>query len=482
MSRPLRVLAICHEDIDYVLGGMGMHVRELYRFMARRDDVEIDLLNGGIGQGSQVYNGFTRHFPSCLTTWKPRCEGMTAVLLQDYLLLKTFQRLLAEGRRWDVVHAHEWGSLNVAWACREALGVPLVGTMHLCMTHLTHHGDGGEERRAPERDPLDRIIAELAPDDAAVVNGLRAAARHPSDQLSEFALNQEARLVVESDETILCSQAYVDLARKTFLSDVIGKRYNLIYNGIDPEVWHPRAGDPSRARAKHGIKSNRPIALYVGRIATMKGVVPLLDAIEAVDTGYLVVMAGAINATTQAEADQWSVTKRIRALQAKYPERLKWVDYQYGQDLKDLYALANVGLMPSTHEPFGLVALEFMAMGVPLICTEVDGLGEIVAPLGDHGDEYAMIIPAACSEAIVEALDVLQDRNVRRELIDLGLRRIRDFSWPSIVDQTVQVYRDAIRRVNNGKAEAQQKSSSNRSPAGGGVQSREQPECADSLG
>lgn len=173
----------------------------------------------------------------------------------------------------------------------------------------------------------------------------------------------------------------------------------------------------------------------------MKGIEPLLEAIEQEDTGYLTLLVGAVNANSKEEADAWGITKRIKALQEAHPERLRWLDYQTGQDLKDLYACATIGLMPSIHEPFGIVALEMMAMGIPLISTEVDGLGEIVA---DGSNEYSMIIPPNRPDHILQAMKILKAEDVRLELRELGLKRVKDFSWEEVAAKTVDVYRQAI--------------------------------------
>ena len=68
----IRVLAICMEDPVRILGGMGRHIRELYRVMSQRDDVEIDLLTDGEGDGPVNYMDYTKHHADKLLCWKPR--------------------------------------------------------------------------------------------------------------------------------------------------------------------------------------------------------------------------------------------------------------------------------------------------------------------------------------------------------------------------------------------------------------------------
>lgn len=412
MTDKLRVLAICHEDPAWILGGMGMHVRELYRAMAERDDVEIDLLTSGPGEGSAEYLGYTRHLSDKLVCRKPIGPNMNAYRLADWQLAKTLAKLLAEGRRWDVVHAHEWNSVELGRMARDALQIPLVGTMHLCLTRLSMY----------EECPTD----------------------NPGSAVSEewlFMLQQEAHLVVDSDELILCSRAYERMARELFMTR---RPIQVIYNGIRTEEWNPSAGSGNRARATHNLPP-RPIALYVGRVADMKGVRPLLSALEERDTGYCCVLVGEVNADTPEQVECWEVTKRIKALQAAHPERLRWVQFQHGGALKDLYAAAQVGLVPSIHEPFGIVALEHMAMGVPLITTEVDGLGEIV--VDENGEEYSLIVPPNDPGALLEALRLLEDKDSRDELRALGLRRVEAFNWADVAGQTVSVYKRAVRRT-----------------------------------
>lgn len=408
----IRVLAICNEDPKWILGGMGMHVRELYRTMAERDDMQVDLLTQS-PEDDGLYLGVNKFVADRLVCYKPPHPGMSGLLITDIQMLKTVLRLYAEGRRWDVIHAHEWGAQQVARAVRDSLDLPLVSTMHLCITKLAQLEALDDQEAAPQPPPEDNV----------------------------YLMTQEGKLIGESDELIMCSRAYGRLAREVFLSD---REVNVIYNGVRCDEWHPGAGNAARARSKHGL-NGRPIALFVGRIATMKGIVEVLDAVEAEDTGHTVVLAGEVNANNEEQKEGWDVTQRIRRLEKELPERFRWVGFQHGQDLKDLYAAAQVGLMPSTHEPFGIVALEAMAMGLPLITTDVDGLGEIVTD--SEGGEYALIIQPKSGQQIVEGLKLLGgSEELRMELSELGRKRAHDFDWHVAVDQTVGVYRRVIDR------------------------------------
>lgn len=404
----MRVLAICYEDPSRILGGMGMHVRELYREMAKIDGVEIDLLVDGEKEGSIEYLGYTKHYSDKLVCWKPRKPDFACLAMLDIQMAKTLARLLAEGRRWDVVHCHEWNTVQIARMARDALGAPLVGTMHLCLSRLSQVENG-------EFNVRDMREADL------------------------YMMQQEGHLVSDPDQFILCSNSYVEVVRNQFMTS---RPINMIYNGVDLTEWCPGAGRATVAREKHGLSRDRPIALYVGRVATMKGIQHLITRSADVDDGWQIVVAGEVNANSEEEADQWDITKRLKSHAKLCPHRFKWLGFQHGRDLKDLYAAADAVIMPSIHEPFGIVALEAMAMGTPLISTEVDGLREVV--VGDDGEEYAMIIPHGKPSAIGAALDVLKDAGVRDTLRKLGLERARHFSWSEAARKTVSVYRDAI--------------------------------------
>ena len=410
----MKILAICQEDPEYILGGMGRHVQKLFQAMAKRGDVEIDLLVNGPDEGPKDYFGYTKHHSDKLVCWKPREPNMSSLLMSDIQSMRTVAKLLATEKRWDLVHVHEWNSIQVARLVRDALDIPMVATMHLCISKLMQGIDLPPSMRA-------KGVPEYSEADL-------------------YLMQQEGNLIVDSDELILCSFAYERIIREVFMTD---RQINIIYNGIDSDEWKRNIKTARKVRAKFDIP-NRPIALFVGRIADMKGIRPLLHAIRRWDSGYCTILVGDVNANSEEDREQWDVTHKIRDTIKKYPDRLQWINFQEDKVLKGLYSLAEIGVMPSTHEPFGIVALEFMSMGVPLVCTEVDGLREIVV---DRDEKYAMIIEPNDPGQIHKAMNFLRkNEEARKELKKLGLRRVRKFNWDVPASETVNVYKKVLRR------------------------------------
>lgn len=384
----MRVLSIVMEDPEVMIGGRGTHVKELYRAMAERGDVEIDLLTNGPGD-SKMYMGYMKHPSDKLMAWKPPQPDITALFATDTQMFRKVMQLMASGKSWDIVHVHDWDTVQVGRAVRDALGIPVVGSLHLCMTSFW---DG-------------RVSQEIL-----------------------YTMQMEGHLVVDSDRIITCSHSYAKTLQELFLTD---RPIDVVYNGIRMDEWEKR--DVPRL-------GTRPVCLFVGRVAEMKGIREIIEVLEGEDTGYRFIIAGEVNADTEEQRAAWDVTQSLERIQKEHPSRLSWVGFQSHEKLKNLYSLADVVLMPSTHEPFGIVAIEAMAMGVPLIATEVDGLGEIVQ---DERGEYAMIIRPTPGD-IRAALEELKDESKRRELIALGLKRAKDFTWERAASQVIDVYKETL--------------------------------------
>lgn len=453
------MLAICAEDPDKISGGMGRAVGELNRALAKRDDVEVDLLTIGPasidGRGNArpfvEFQGFRKWTFDTLIPQKPRSPSIRAVLQVDVLWMSRLLEMVHSGYRWDVLHANEWSSMQVAQIASRVLGIPIVSTMHLCLTSLW---DLDKPMKVPRR--TKKLLTEYR--EAQTPENVEPLTKKQRKEFREISVvqkaanfeadlwisNQEGKLCVETEELILCSHAYCEIAETYFhINSILGKSPFMIPNGIDLGAWHPGAGDAYRARETHDKIGWRPIALFAGRIATMKGISYLLQAVTDEDTGYQIVLAGDVNADIGEE--DWYVTQWIRALEAKYPNRLAWVGFQHDQELKDLYAAAECAIVPSITDPYNIVLDELWGSGVPAIATDVDGMGERVRD--EEGEEYALIIPPRDSKAIRKALHEMKDEKVRDHWRAQGLKRVQDprFNWDQIAEQVTEVYRQTIR-------------------------------------
>jgi len=378
----MNILMVCMEDPWDILGGRGVAVREMSQALAKQGH-EVTVACSG-EKGGKI-KGVRKVVSDKLICWKPRNANVSSLLAMDVQMFRSIAKLLATGERWDVVHVHDWDAVQTGRCIRDALEIPMVGSLHLSMTYLNRDGQ------------------------ATITDDLL------------YCMQQEAHLVADSDALIVSSAAYADLVRRHFM---VERKVDVVPNGIDTKWWKAN-GTP---RAEN-------LALFVGRIAEMKGVREILEAVEA-GTDYMVWLVGEVNANTEEEKESWPLTRKIRALEAE--GKLSWMGFKDHKELRKLYSMATVGLMPSVHEPFGIAALEHMAMGVPLISSERGGLREIV--VDKQGAEYALIIEPD-PQQIRAALEMCKDEGVRKSLSAAGVKRAREFSWPAAAEKLVEIYR-----------------------------------------
>jgi D-inositol-3-phosphate glycosyltransferase len=243
----------------------------------------------------------------------------------------------------EAVHANYWLSGIAGHAIKHRLDLPLVSTFHT----------------------LDRVKAEMSPEEVeAEEPGRRASAEAAVIECSDALL---ASCTVEADQLIE-------------LYGAVPSRIEIVAPGVDHAFFSP--GDPGQARRALGLDPRGPLLLFVGRIQPLKGAdvgVRTLAALaeRGVPDAQLVVVGGPSGPHGTAEL------LRLRAIATALGvgERVRFVEPQPHELLSSWYRAADVCLVPSRSESFGLVALEAAACGTPVVASAVGGLTTLI----DHG-------------------------------------------------------------------------------------------------
>ncbi|HEY8217884.1 MAG TPA: glycosyltransferase [Acidimicrobiia bacterium] len=264
---------------------------------------------------------------------------------------------LIEDPGFDALHANYWISGAVGHRLKHELDLPLVTTFHtLGLTKVTI----GVDDDAAERVQVEREVVAC------------------SDQLTASTADERAELVGHYDAE--------------------PGRVEVIPPGVDHGAFFP--ADATAARRRLHLPVDGPVLLFVGRIQPLKGADLALECVaELGEPVTLVVVGGPSGAEGPAELD------RLHELACTLgiSERVRWVRPQPHEALADWYRAADVCLVPSRSESFGLVALEAAACGTPVVAANVGGLRSLVAD-GETGFLVDVRTPSAFAAPVAELL------------------------------------------------------------------------------
>jgi glycosyltransferase involved in cell wall biosynthesis len=232
-------------------------------------------------------------------------------------------------------------------------------------------------------------------------------------------INRVLRDVLETASfiTACSSDTLADVER--FSGKPFGDRARTVYNGIRLDEF-----------ASGGVYSHpRPYVLGIGRMVPQKGFDVLIEAFARADLRDCdLLLAG--------DGDSRADLERL-ASQTGAADRIRFVGRADRPMAVSLFKGCDIFVLPSRMEPQGIVNLEAMAAGKPVIASRVGGVPEIVLE-----DETGLLVPAGDVNALADALKRLApDRELRARMGAAGERRAQEFSWPAIADQYVQIYR-----------------------------------------
>ncbi len=388
-------------------GGMNVYVRDLSRELSRRG-IQVDVFTRSqdpcqprvrheLGPCARVI-----HIPAGPERFLP--PDAQIPYTEDFA-----QGVLAfaqeEGSRYDVIHSHYWLSGMVAEHLRRAWRAPVVHMFHT-LGYMKNQIARTPEERAPQaRLDGERHVAALA-------DRLIAATPLEREQLATVYGADPAKIRV-------------------------------IPPGVDLRHFRPIPADEARRRV--GIPCGERSILFVGRIEPLKGIDTLLRALailrdrwpQAVEHTCLVIIGGdpwaedpdAEMARLQAMREELGLGDLVAFIGAKGHEVLPYY-----------YAAASVVVVPSYYESFGMVALEAMAVGTPVIASDVGGLSYLV----QHG-VTGFRVPRRSPEVLAERLRLLlTDEALRQQMGRQAREYARRYAWPRIADRILEVYAEVL--------------------------------------
>ncbi len=377
----LRVAIMTREYPPEVYGGAGVHVEYLARELATLVDVEVHC------QGADR-PGAIAHRP-----WE-RLSDASSVLG----VISTDLAMTAAASSADLVHSHTWYANLAGHLASVLYGIPHVMTAHSL-----------EPLRPWKAEQLgggyalscwcERTAAESAAAIIAVSDGMRA------DVLATYPA-------------------------------VPPERVHVIRNGIDTAQYAPAPG--TDLIAAHGIDPRRPAVAFVGRITRQKGVPVLLRAASQLDPEAQLVLCAGQADTPELAAEVARLVDHLRAERSG----VIWLSGMLSKhEVIQILSHATVFACPSLYEPLGIVNLEAMACGTPVVASRVGGIPEVVAD-GQTG----LLVPPDDPAALAAALnELLGSPGKAAAMGRLGRERAAaEFSWSAIAAQTAALYRALI--------------------------------------
>jgi glycogen synthase len=389
-----RVLILSWEYPPVIEGGLARHVQKLAEALVRQG-VTVDVLTRGRaitgktdGSGVEERGGVSIHrvreprWPRDLNRFVAWVERMN----EDMLVAG---EALAAERPYDLIHGHDWLVANASAALAKRLQVPYLTTIH-----ATEHG----RHQGWVADPPQSHIHSI-----------------------------ERRMARSADGVIVCS--YYMRGHVADIFDIDERRVTVIPNGVDPSELQPH-GDLQALRSEFA-KPHEKLVLLVGRLVYEKGFQLALDALPEVikrvgNVRFLVAGSGTHEAELKAQAKRLGLTK--------HGTFLGWI----GDDvLHSLYRIADLCVVPSIYEPFGLVALEAMASGCPCIVADTGGLREVVP----QGERVGLRFNGGDAEHLGVMIErLLVDEELRDRLVTEASEHVLRFDWDDIAQRTRGIY------------------------------------------
>jgi len=388
-------------------GGMNVYVRELTKHLGmlgvhvdvftRSEDEHVPHVLHDLGHGNRVV-----HIPAGPEHSLPKVE--LAGYIDDFS--KEIHNFAdAKGMRYDMIHAHYWMSGVAGLNLKALWQVPVVQMFHT----------------------LGLVKKEIA--------------RSADELEGAYRFDGERRVIQQVDQIVAATESEVEQLRTLYGAEV--SKIVTIPPGVDSSKFYPIPMD--EAKEAIGIPTSDRMVLFVGRIEPLKGIDTLIQAMAQLKIKckkcphYLVIIGGEQDLHLE---DASSEMKRLQKLAAELGiEDVIIFAGKRGQDtLPYYYSAAEVVVMPSHYESFGMVALEAMACGTPVIASEVGGLRYLVKE-GKTG----YFVPRQEPEILADRMrSLLIDEELRKTMGENAASYAKGFDWTIIAKKILKMYRSTL--------------------------------------
>jgi len=387
----MRVLHLTTEYPPVIYGGLGTAIGGLARASVRAGMTAAVLLAGEPGPGGYGPPSLEQIGRARVDPGRDR-DGVHLFYAADFMPVEAGVRLVREWRP-DVVHLHVFWLWPVARAIQRLTGTPLVYHVH----------------------SLDRAEYEVG--------------HGPRECLDQWATQEE---VIDAADRIIA----LTESERRLLAEYCPRasgRVRVVGNGIDESAV-------ARAAVMRSRHTDSPVVLYTGRFVERKGIRELLDAVprvlERAPSTHFVLAGGHRGSTGEQTASYW-LPPTLRP----YSSRIRFTGWLSPAEVARWYARAEILAVPSWYEPFGMVVLEGMLYGIPIVAADVGGPAEILS----HDRTGLLCAPrdaAGLADALVR---LVADEALRTRLGVAGAREVRrTWLWPSVIRKVRAVYDEAV--------------------------------------
>jgi glycogen synthase len=414
----MKMVVLVYEYPPKIVGGLGTYAAEITRkFVLLDHEVTVFTMNDDTGSlpTRELLRGVEVHRPlhvdvsdslpdvlaEDVRKWGRGIHLFSKILVYNYLSAsKVVNELVrTDGFLYDVVIAHDWLSAMGGIAIKRELSLPFVFHVHSTEKGRTMgHG-------------------------------------------SEVVSNIELRAAQNADIIVTVSNA--------MKGELIGlgfpaEKIRVVYNGVDPQKYnreHVSDEKVRKIRHQYGVKDDDLMVLFFGRLVSVKGVDKLIAAmphvLQKVPNAKLVIVGvGDMQDYLMRLTENLKLQDHVKLRFEFIPEEERIAHY----------AACDVAVFPSTYEPFGIVALEAMSMGKPVVvgAKGVSGMREVVVPTGDDQSGFH-IDPDDPTDIAWGIVNAVKDPQQRLRLGQNGRKIVLEkFSWDTIAQKTVQVYTELV--------------------------------------